>query len=117
MMTRRAERLAALAKIASVLSRRALAPVAVAQAHRDAQGARIATLAARRAALSSDGADPFIAAQLGRQVAHLRAQQATAMADLARLQAALDLAKAAAQPAVAREHVLARLAARAAIRD
>jgi hypothetical protein len=113
-MTRRAEKLAALAQIAALLSQRALAPVAAAQTHRDAQQRKIAALAARRAALSPDGADPFIAGQLGRQAAHLRAQQAAAMADLARLQAALDLAKAKAQPALAREGGLARLADAAA---
>lgn len=113
-MTRRAEKLAALAQIAALLSQRALAPVAAAQTHRDAQQRKIATLALLRAALSPDGADPFIAGQLGRQAAHLRAQQAAAMADLARLQAALDLAKAKAQPALAREGVLARLADAAA---
>ena len=113
-MTRRAEKLAALAQIAALLSQRALAPVAAAQTHRDVQQRKIAALALLRAALSPDGADPFIAGQLGRQAAHLRAQQAAAMADLARLQVALDLAKAQAQPALAREGVLARLANAAA---
>lgn len=113
-MMRRAEKLAALARIAALVSNRALAPVAAAQTHRDAQQRKIAALAARRAALSPDGADPFIAGQLGRQAAHLRAQHAAALAELARLQATLDHAKAKAQPALAREVVLARLADAAA---
>ncbi|WP_439138810.1 hypothetical protein [Roseicyclus sp.] len=113
-MTRRAKKLAALVEIAAVLSTHALLPVTIAQARLEAQQRKIAARAARRAALSPDGADPFFAGQMCRQAGHLREQQAAAMAELARLHASLDQAKSAAQPALARERVLARLADAAA---
>lgn len=108
-MTDRERKLVALAEVAALATARALAPVAAAQKRLDAQHNLIASLADQRAALLPDGADPVIAARLARQAADLRRQQADAMADLARLHAALDLAKSAARHSLAREHALSRL--------
>ena len=108
-MTGPNKRLADLARIAAVLAERGLAPVAQAQGRLVAQRAQIEELAARRARLSLDGADPVVAARLARLAERLRHDQAAAMADLACAQAEFDMAKQAARPAVARKSVLERL--------
>ena len=111
-MTLRKDRLEALVAIAAVLSDRALAPVAAAQARLETARARADGLAASRAQLRGDCCDPVQAAMMARQGEALRRRQATAMTDLARIQAELEIAKAAARPAFGRKIALERLLAR-----
>jgi hypothetical protein len=108
-MSGRVSRLADLARIAALLAERALPPVAAAQERLATAQALIDDMAARRAGLKLDGADPVLAAQLARQAQRLRVHQTMAMADLARAQAELNVAKAAARPVMARKVVLERL--------
>ena len=108
-MTTRLDKLRDLARIAALLAERALPPVAAARDRVAAQQRRIDDMAARRDALVVDGVDPVLAARLAQQAQRLRLQQATAMSDLARAQAELELAIAAARPALARKAVLERL--------
>lgn len=113
-MTRRARKLAALAEIAALIALQAQAPVAQAQARFAAQQRVVAALAAQRAGLALDADCPLVAGRIGRQGAALRRQHQGAMAELAGLQAAVDIARLAAQRPMARKLVLARLAAKAA---
>lgn len=113
-MRARADKLADLARIAALLADRALPPVAAAQNRLAAQQGLIDDMASRRAALRGDGVDPALAARLARQAQRLRVQQSEAMSDLARAQAELEMAKAAARPALARKAVLERLVLKAA---
>lgn len=108
-MTPRLEKLRALAQIAALLAERALPPVAAARDRVAAQQGRIDDMVAQREALAVDGVDPVLAARLASQAQRLRQQQATAMSDLARAQAELELAISAARPALARKAVLERL--------
>jgi hypothetical protein len=113
-MTRQARKLAALAEIAALIALQAQAPVAQAQARLVAQQRIVTALAAQRAGLAMDADCPLVAGRMGRQGAALRGQQHAAMAELAGLQAAVDVARMAAQRPMARKLVLARLAAKAA---
>lgn len=113
MTGRDARRLADLARIAAMLAERAAGPVALAQGRLQAQTARIDALAARRAALSLDGADPVVAARLALMAERLRREHAAALMELARAQAECDIARQAARPALARKSVLERLVQRA----
>lgn len=110
-MTRRRDRLAALSQVAALLSDQALAPVAAAQARVAAARGAAEAIARTRAELSADAADPVQAALMARQAERLRQRQAAAMTDLARLQADLEMAKAAARPAFGRMIALDRLLA------
>lgn len=111
-MRKREEKLAELARIAALLADRGLAPVAAAQARRDARRARIDRLAAQRATLSAGSGEPVLAAALARQAERLRRIQAEAMTDLARHEAELEIAKARARPAFGRKLALERLLGR-----
>jgi hypothetical protein len=108
-MTGRKDRLAALRQVAALLSDQALAPVAAAQAQVEAARGHAAAIARTRAELSANAADPVQAALMARQAQRLRQRQAAAMTDLARLQANLEMAKAAARPAFGRKIALDRL--------
>lgn len=108
-MRQQAHRLADLARIAALAAEHAAAPVARAQARLRVLQRHIDDLAARRAGLSTDGVDPVVAARLARLAQRLRQDQAAALAELARAQADLDMAWQAARPALSRKLVLARL--------
>jgi hypothetical protein len=108
-MTTKGARLNDLARIATLLSDRALAPVAAAQARVEAKRTEVAGLATHRRALDTDGADPVQAAFLAQQARRLRRRQASALSELARLEAELEIAKAAARAAYGRKLVLDRL--------
>lgn len=110
-MTRRQDRLRALAALAALLEERALAPVAAAQMNVAHAEARIAELRTARKDLAADACDPFQAVMMARQAERLRHRHAAALSDLAALRAALEIAKASARPAVGRRHVLDRLLA------
>jgi len=112
-MTRRPDRLAALAAVAALMSDRALAPVATAQARLAAGRRQAEAIAQARAQLTADAADPVQAALMALQAERMRQRQVAAMSDLARLQAEFEIAKAAARPAFGRRVVLARLLAQA----
>lgn len=110
-MTRRDRRLADLAALAAMMSERALAPVALAQARIVAGRSEVEALAQARTQLGADAADPVQAALMARQADRLRHRQVAALSDLARLQAEVEIAKAAARPAFGRKQVLDRLLA------
>lgn len=108
-MTARADKLALLARLAALVSDRALAPLAAATAQVAAAQARADAIARARGRLGVDAADPVQAALMARQVDVLRHRHIAAMSELAALQAQLDLAKAAARPAFGRKIVLDRM--------
>ena len=111
-MSPRHDRLAALAALAGLMSDRAMGPVARAQARLDGARAEVGALAEARARAEVDAADPVQAALMARQAEGVRRRQVAAMTDLARLQAELEIAKAAARPAFGRKLALGRLQAR-----
>jgi hypothetical protein len=102
-------RLAQLARLAGLISDRALAPVAALRAEIAATTAARGALADRRAALARDTTDPVLAALMARQAERLRLREADALSRLARLEAELERAKAAARPAYGRKVALDRL--------
>ena len=106
-------RLVDLARLAEMMSDRALAPVAALRAEIAAANEARGALARRRAALARDTADPVLAALMARQAERLRRQEADTLSELARLQAELERAKAAARPAYGRKLALERLAGEA----
>lgn len=108
-MTTQRDRIAILAWLATVMSDRALAPVASAKAQVEAAHDHAKAIAQIRAQICVDADDPVQAALMARQAIGLRHRHAAALSDLARLQARLDHAKAAARPAFGRKIMLERL--------
>jgi hypothetical protein len=110
-MTTRQDRLRALAALAAMLEKRAAAPVAAAEARMGRAKAEVTAIRQAREHLAADARDPLQAAMMARQADRLRHRQAEALSELAARQAALEIAKAGARPAVGRRIVLDRLLA------
>jgi hypothetical protein len=108
-MTGQNDRLAMLARLAALLSDRALGPVAEAKARVAAAQVRADAMAQARSRICVDAGDPVQAALMGRQVDGLRHRHIAAMSELAGLQAQLDHATASARPAFGRKIALDRM--------
>jgi hypothetical protein len=108
-MTDRLRRLKALSQIASLVEARALLPVAQAQARLGKISTEVSSIRKVREDLAADPCDPFQAAMMARQAERLRLRHAAALSELAACQAALDIAKASARPAVGRRIAVDRL--------
>lgn len=104
-------KLAALKALAALIEERAVAPVAAAQSGVDRARAEVAAIRQARQAAAADAQEPVQAAMMARQAERLRRREAEALSELAARQAVLEIAKAAAAPAIGRRIVLDRLLA------
>ena len=108
-MTTRRDRLQTLAAIAALAEERALAPLATAQARLAAARAEVAQIRQARDGLTLDATDPFQARMTIRMAQSLRDRQAAALSELATREAAVEIARTVARPAVGRRIALERL--------
>lgn len=105
----RRQKLAALCRIAEIQADRAKAPLAEAQRAVATAQDNLDKIARHRSQLTEQVSDPVLAAMLAGQSVRLQSTQARLTTTLAAKRAELDVAKAAARPAVGRHHALQKL--------
>lgn len=106
------DRLRALAALALLVERRALVPVAKAQAAVAAAASEVAEVQRHRQSMTVDVLDPALAAGMSRHAERLRRKQAEVLSGLAGKKADLEIALHHARPAIGRRIVIQRLVAR-----